>query len=188
MDGTIGEIVLFGGTFAPRNWAFCEGQLLQISQNQALFSVLGTAFGGNGETSFALPDLRGRVPVGVGAGTGLSTYANPGVRAGANSIALTAGQIPPHGHADGGSSPTVKLRAHAANPADAEIPDPGNIIGQNAAVAAFSTSDDPTTLASLGGPAVTVGNGGGGQAHENRQPTLGVHYVICLVGIFPSRN
>ena len=142
-DPFIGEISMFGGNFAPRNWAQCDGQLLQISQYQALFSLLGTAYGGDGRTTFGLPDLRGRVPVHPGTGPGL-TPRSWGQKSGVNDVTLNVNQIPSHNH-------TLPLK-----------------------------SGDP--------PANSTKNTGGGQSHTNVQPFLGLHYIVALQGVFPSRN
>jgi microcystin-dependent protein len=169
----IGEIVMFGGNFAPRSWAFCDGQLLSIAQNTALFSSLGTTYGGDGRTTFGLPDLRGRVPIGPRNGPGLSSYAL-GQRGGAETVTLTANQMPSHNHA-----------AAAAGPAGNSNDAIGNIWADDAGVSS-ATYSSAAAAGTMRGDA--IGNAGGNQAHENRQPYLAVNFIICLQGIFPSRN
>lgn len=188
MDPFIGEIVMFGGNFAPRGWAFCDGQLLSIAQNTALFSILGTTYGGDGRTTFALPDLRGRAPIGPRNGPGLSDY-RLGQRGGAQTNTLNVTQIPSHNHAATG---TVK-----ASSSDGTTNDPtGNILAagktpidrSNIVDANIYTSPAPNTNMAANEVTVTVGNTGGNQPINNLQPYLAVNYIIALVGIFPSRN
>ena len=167
----IGQIMLFAGNFAPRGWAFCDGSLLGISQNTALFSILGTTYGGNGTTNFGLPDLRGRVPIGMGSGPGL-TPRTQGEIAGEENHTLLAGEMPAHNHTvtvGVSGNPPSTSRASGAVPASGQYYD----AAANAA-------------GSLG--AVNCANAGGSQGHNNMQPYLAVNYVIALQGIFPSRN
>ena len=161
MDPLLGMIVLFAGNFAPRGWAFCNGQLLSIAQNTALFSILGTTYGGDGRTTFALPDLRGRVPLHAGASTGPGlSHRELGERGGSESVALTGAQLPPHQH-------TLQAAPEAnGDPA-------GGILA--------AATDEKR------GQTVT-GVAGGGQPHDNMQPYLGLNYIIALQGIFPSRD
>ena len=172
-DPFIGQIVMFGGNFAPRSWAFCDGQLLAISQNQALFSILGTTYGGDGRTTFALPDLRGRVAMHAGSGPGL-TPRSLGERGGTENVALTVNQIPAHNHAANCVAPT-------GNSNDAV----GNLWADDAGVSSGTYSSAPATSTMNAG---AIGNSGGGQAHTNVQPYLCVNYIIALFGTFPSRN
>lgn len=172
----LGEIKLFAGNFAPRGWAFCNGQLLSIAQNSALFALLGTIYGGDGVTTFALPDLRGRVPVHLGQGPGLSNYPQ-GTTGGAETVTLAVTQIPSHAHTLNASD----LPGAATSPANNFIAEPNPGLGK-AANPAFNSSAS-TTLAP-GAVSAT----GGGQAHENRPPYLTLNYIISLQGIFPSRN
>jgi microcystin-dependent protein len=170
----IGEIRLFAGNFAPRGYALCNGQLLAISQNTALFSILGTTYGGNGITTFGLPDLRGRVPMHAGQGPGL-TSRSLGETGGAESETLLVGQMPAHNHL---AFPNNR-NANVQNPVDSvpgKAPDPGFF---------YRNSADPA-----GGPmdAGFIGNTGGGQPHDNMQPFLAINYIIALEGIYPSRN
>lgn len=177
MEGTIGEIRMFAGNFAPRAWAFCDGSLLSIAQNTACFSILGTTYGGNGQTTFALPDLRGRLPVGAGQGPGLSNY-SLGQVSGVESVTLTVQNIPPHAHAMFASSdPPVQNTAQGASLASnsrATNPPMANIY------AAGQTNQVPM--------GATTGVVGGGSPVSIVQPILGLNYIICLEGIFPSRN
>lgn len=173
MEPFIGQIQLFGFNFAPRGWALCEGQLLPISQWTALFSLLGTTFGGDGETTFALPDLRGRSPVGVGSGPGLDTI-TWGVRAGNYQKTLTVSNMPSHNH----------ISNMDVNTANGEESNPqNNVIAAHAA--AFA--EDPSSGAKLNNSAVSS-NTGGGQAFNLRNPFLGLYYSIALTGVYPSRN
>ena len=175
----IGEIRLFGFNFAPRGWAFCQGQLMSIAQNTALFSLLGTTYGGDGRTSFGLPDLRGRVPVGQGQGPGLPAV-NLGQVSGEPSHTLIATEMPGHNHPT-----TAQLNASGSA---------GNSTTPSGNFPAVSTTRDNVysnaSGATLNAAAaqVTVGNAGGSQPHNNMQPYLGLNFCIALVGIFPSRN
>jgi microcystin-dependent protein len=171
----IGEIRLFGGNFAPRNWAFCNGQLLSIAQNTALFSLLGTTYGGNGQTTFALPDLRGRVPLHSGQGPGLSPR-TLGESSGTETVTLLASQMPAHNHGlagfagEGGSSSPEN--SFIAEPVDGS----GNVLPAFSGIG--NTSLNPAS----------IGAAGGSQPHNNIQPYLCVNFIIALQGIFPSRN
>jgi microcystin-dependent protein len=171
----IGEIRMFGGNFAPRGWAFCDGQLLSIAQNTALFSLLGTTYGGNGQTTFALPDLRGRVPMHWGAGPGL-TPRTLGESSGSETVTLLSSQMPAHNHAIG---------AHSGQ---------GDTFSPEGAVnaAAVDASQQPLNIYSSSVNATmaaqTVGVAGGSQPHNNMQPFQCVSFIIALEGIFPSRS
>lgn len=163
---------MFAGNFAPRGWAFCDGQLLAVSQNDALFSLLGTIYGGDGRTTFGLPDLRGRIPVHAGTGPGLSPR-RLGAHGGAEQVTVTTNQLPSHSH---------PLSARAL-PADTRNPE-GKVLAQPAV---FQYTNVPTSpLVSMNPQA--VGNVGGGQSHTNVMPFLCVHFIIALVGIYPSRQ
>lgn len=175
-EAFIGEIRLVGFNFAPQGWALCDGQLLSISQNTALFSLLGTTYGGDGRTTFALPDLRGRVPVNQGQGPGLSPY-NIGQSSGAETVTLITSQIPAHSHAVSANSTAGAVDSPIGNFTSA-IADPNT----GALFNAFSASANGTM-----NPGV-VGITGGSQPHTNLQPLLCVNFIICLQGIYPSRN
>jgi microcystin-dependent protein len=168
MEGTIGEIRMFAGNFAPRNWAFCQGQLLSIAQNTALFSILGTTYGGNGQTTFALPDFRSRVAVGTGQGPGLSNTVL-GEISGTETVTLNTNQLPAHNH------PIL------ANSGDATASKPAGKFLALTGTPIYAPSQDGTQL----GPS---GATGGNQPVSIKQPYLGMNYIICLFGIFPSRN
>ena len=171
MEPFIGQIQAFGFNFAPRGWAMCEGQLLPISQNTALFSLLGTTFGGDGRTTFALPDLRGRSIVGMGNGPGLSNI-SWGERGGAENHTLSVGQMPSHNH-----SVQVQVNTGGGSEADATT---------FLANQANGYAEDATSGAHLGG--VTQANVGGNQSFGIRSPFLGINVCIALQGIFPSRS
>ena len=186
----VGMIILAGFNFAPRGWAFCQGQLLPIAQNTALFSLLGTTFGGNGQTTFALPDLRSRVPVGFGQGPGLSNY-DLGQVGGVEDVTLLLTQLPAHGHAVPGTGLTAT--SHVKGAAGNQQTPVGNVPAIEAA-GVTATYSDQVPDATMGSGAVTVGgsataaSAGGGQPFGIIQPYLGMNYCIALQGIFPSRN
>lgn len=177
MDEYIAIIKLFAGNFAPRGWAFCDGRSLPVNQYQAVYAILGTTYGGNGTTTFNLPDLRGRVPVGMGQGPGL-TDRPLGQPFGQEDVTLTTAQLPPHTHGLQGSSDG----ATSPDPAGlglAYTGDPGVPSGTNS----YGPLATPAPMA-----AGSIGAAGGGQAHANVPPSLGLNYIICLEGIFPSRD
>jgi len=160
----IGEIRLFGGNYAPRGWMFCEGQILPIMTNQALYSLLGNVYGGDGVTTFALPDYRGRVPIHVSPSIPLGTAQGEAAHT------LTVNEIPQHTHQVYGSS----------NPASASSPN-GNIWAD-----ATNLYDPPATMVQMNPQAIAPA--GGGQSHPNMQPYLSLNFTIAIEGIFPSRN
>ncbi|WP_354687678.1 tail fiber protein [Cupriavidus necator] len=182
MDQYLGEIRLCAFAYAPKEWALCDGRLLPIAQNQALFSLLGTQYGGNGTTTFALPDLRGRTPL----------HRDPndivqGQSAGVESVTLTATQLPMHSHLfNVSSSPATALNVGVSqdrvlatsnlyNASNPSISGPGELL--------YGTPDSLTPLLDE-----ACGNTGGGQPHDNMQPSLVLNYIISLVGIYPSRD
>jgi microcystin-dependent protein len=178
MEGYIAEIRMFAGNFAPRGWAFCQGQILSIAQNTALFALLGTTFGGNGQTTFALPDFRGRVAVGTGQGPGLPSV-NLGQMAGSPTHTLIITEMPAHNHQINGNAGGL---ANNANPG-------GNTLG----IGVVASGNAPVNMYNTAAPtgplnAQTCGIAGGSQPHNIMQPYLGMNYIICLEGIFPSRN
>lgn len=196
MDGYIATILGWAPNFAPRAWAFCEGQLLAISSNTALFSLIGTIYGGDGRTTFQLPDLRGRTPIGAGTGPGLSTYPL-GARGGQETVTLTIPEIPSHNHAAGLSSASVAIPASTAD-GNTDTPSSAVHLAKGSVTSGLSSSpaqiyNNSTPDTTLGGPmsisgSVAVGLTGGSQSHENRQPFLAIYWIICLQGVFPSRS
>lgn len=190
MDSFIGTILMFAGNFAPMNWAFCDGAILAIAQYQALFSILGTVYGGNGTTTFGLPDLRGRVPVHVGAaqpGQGLSVY-TLGEMTGVERVTLTSTQLPQHNH-------TLSAHQHPfAQPASSvagRATNPNNAVPALTTSAAYAASSDGSKLAGAStgdGGAGTTGIAGGSNPVGIIQPVLGINYIICMNGIYPSRG
>lgn len=160
----VGEVRIFAGNFAPAGWMFCEGQLLPISEYETLFNLIGTTYGGDGQSTFALPDLRGRVPLHQGNGF---TLAETG---GVETVTLTVSQIPSHSHAFLASSSF----GTAGSPA-------GNVLAQTQAIKLYDSAVPATAMA-----AGVVGSTGGSQPHDNFQPYLCVDFIISLFGIFPS--
>lgn len=177
MEGYLAQIIMFAGNFAPNAWAYCAGQILSIAQNTALFSLLGTTFGGNGQTTFALPDLRGRVPVGTGQGPGLPNIIL-GEVSGTSTTTLIAANMPIHNHT---ATTTV-----AVTTVNASTEEPAGSILASQPDSFYSPAN--TANGSLGGVTTVVNNAGGSQPFNNMQPYLGMNYVICLEGIYPSRN
>lgn len=174
-DPFIGEIKMFAGNFAPVGYAFCDGQLLPISQYTALFSILGTTYGGDGQVTFALPDLRGRVPIHQGQGPGLSSYPL-GSGGGLEENVLTTGHLPSHTHTATVSPGAFLGPAEESNP--------------SGAYPAIPTEDAyaETQNATMGSTTVTVSHTGANLAVENRQPYRCISYIIALVGLYPSQN
>jgi len=171
-DPFIGEIRMFGFNFAPVGWATCSGQPMAISQNTALFSLLGTYYGGNGTTTFNLPDLRSRVAVNQGQGTGLSPY-NIGQMGGGENTTLAINNLPQHNH-------TVSL---AASDANAQVSRPGGAVLARTATSIYNSASDGTTMASN-----TTSTAGSSAAFSNLQPYLAVNFCIALQGIYPTRG
>jgi microcystin-dependent protein len=175
-DAYLGEIRMFAGTFAPSGWALCNGQLLSISQNSALFSILGTSFGGDGVSTFGLPNLQSRVPIHQGQGQGLSPY-TVGQTGGSEQVTLLTNQMPTHTHTVNASNTSASASTASGNlPATVEPPrgqDTSKIYGTSAA----------TTMA-----ANMIGAAGGSQPHANIQPYQCVTFIIALQGIYPSRG
>jgi len=168
MDPFIGQVILFGGNFAPRGWAFCEGQLLAISSHSALFSILGTIYGGDGRTSFALPDLRGRTAIQQGNGPGLSDR-RLGQRGGNYQNIMTNQNMPSHNH--------IVTMPNSTAPGGEDEP---------GAIGAAPIYSEDAANASY--PGVSAGFTGGQQPINNMQPYIAVNYIIALVGTYPSRN
>lgn len=172
MEPLIGEIKFFAGNFAPRGWALCEGQLLAINSNTALFSILGTTYGGDGRTTFGLPDLRGRAPIQQGNGPGLPSV-RLGERFGSYETYLTVNNMPSHSH---------RLQATTAAGTTA---DPSNAVLANAGRSdnEFAITAPNTQMASG-----AIGNTGGSQPFNNLPPCLGLNAIIAMQGVYPSRN
>lgn len=170
----IAEIRIFAGNFAPRGWAFCDGQLLPISQNTALFSLIGTTYGGDGRTTTALPNLQGRLPMHPGRGPGL-TARRLGQRGGTEMVTLSEQQMPSHTHT---------LRAED-NLGFANSSSPNNaVIARASSGAGRAYKNTTSSLVGMNG----VQNTGGSQAHNNLQPFLAINFIIALVGLYPSRS
>ncbi|OJT24560.1 phage tail protein [Archangium sp. Cb G35] len=169
----IGEIRMFAGNFPPRGWQFCQGQILSIAQNQALFAILGTTYGGNGQTTFALPDLRGRYPMQPGQGPGLSPR-TLGEQGGSETVTLIANQMPAHTHS-----------------LNANLNEGNNESPEGSVLSAYPPGTTPTTynttINTTMNPAA-IGVAGGSQPHNNMSPFLCLNFIIALEGIFPSRN
>jgi len=174
MDPFIGEIRIFCGNFAPKNWALCNGQLLSISQNTALFSLISTNFGGDGRVTFGLPNFQGGTPIGQGAGPGL-TPRSVGETGGETGVTLTVQQIPAHAHDFGGSG----------NQGDVAAPAPGVVLAQSSPGQAYQTNatDNLKPFA----PQMLSPSTGPGLPHNNVMPSLAATFIIALQGIFPQR-
>jgi microcystin-dependent protein len=166
----IGEIRIFAGNFAPLGWAFCNGQLMAVSQHDALFSLIGTIYGGDGQTTFALPDLRGRLPIHAGTGPGLSPRAL-GSQGGSEQVSLTFNQMPSHGHEPFQAS---TLRGNSANPG-------GAVLAESAQISPYA-EDAPGVSLNVN----SISAAGGSQPHTNVMPFQCVNFIISLFGIYPS--
>ncbi|MEP3892153.1 MAG: tail fiber protein [Hellea sp.] len=180
-DPFIAQVTMFGGNFAPRAWAFCAGQLLPISQNTALFSLIGTTYGGDGRTTMALPDLRGRAPIQQGRGPGLSTY-RLGQRGGAENTVMTSATMPNHSHAMTTSINVVDDNANSGEPAGRVF---ANAVGGGAKPYATEATDENMAPGAL---TTTLNTAGSGASYTNMQPFQTANYIIALQGVFPSRN
>jgi microcystin-dependent protein len=175
-DPFIAEVKIFAGNFAPRGWAFCDGQLLSIAQNTALFSLVGTTYGGDGRTTMGLPNLQGRAPMHPGNGPGL-TPRRLGETGGVQTVTLTAAQMPSHTH-------TAQV---TTQPGSDDDPQNDAVLGAGSTPATLLYGASTSTLdGEMAGAALA--NYGGGQAHNNLQPVLALNYIIALVGLYPSRS
>lgn len=170
----VGEIRMFAGNFAPSGWAFCDGQLLAISQNDALFSLLGTIYGGDGRTTFGLPDMRGRIPIHAGTGPGLTARAL-GAKGGVEAVTVTVDQLPSHDHTP------VQASGSAASERDPA----GNVFAETDRDQYFE-APDAGDIVNLSASAILTS--GGDQDHANLMPFQCIHFIIALFGIYPSRN
>jgi microcystin-dependent protein len=174
-DPFIGEIKLFAGNFAPHGWAFCDGQIMQISSNSALFSILGTKYGGDGKTTFALPNLKGRIPLHFGQGPGLTNHAL-GEVVGSENVSLVLNQMPTHNH-----TATIK----AANAGTTNQPQ-DNLFGKIARSNIYNTPN--ASLTNMAEGSVSLSNSGGSTSHSNMQPYLTLSFIIAIYGIYPIRS
>ncbi len=172
MEPFIGQIMMFGGNFAPRGWAMCDGQLLSIPEHSALFSILGTTYGGDGKSTFGLPDLRSRSPMHVGQGPGLSNRPL-GSKLGTEKVTLKTSEMPAHNHGVSCQSTQGTLPSPVSNYLGAD---------RTGADDLYAASADDSMNAGM------IQSTGGGGAHDNMHPCQVVNFVIALVGIFPSRN
>lgn len=170
-DPFVAEIRIFPFNFAPRGWAWCDGQLLPLSQNTALFSLLGTTYGGNGQSNFALPDLQGRAPMHPGQGPGLSLH-DLGENGGSETVTLLESEIPSHSHT---------LRANTIDVGDTNVPNPNASLAQSGGGTLYQSSADTQLSPEALAPA------GGDQPHNNMQPYLTFYFNIALQGVFPPR-
>ncbi|MXS72901.1 phage tail protein [Flavobacteriaceae bacterium W22] len=180
MDGTMSEIRIFAGDFAPKNWAFCQGQILNINTNQALFALLGTTYGGNGVTTFMLPNFAGRAPMGTGNAVGIESY-QLGEMSGSEKVTCTLANMPTHTHNSGSETVAIKTFSDGGDtgsPTD-------NTLASLSGLYSNQTAD--TTLRPIS-TAFNLSIAGGSQPISVQQPYLGVNYIICLYGIFPSRS
>lgn len=176
----LGSIGMFAGNFAPRGWALCQGQILPIDQNQALFSIIGTTYGGDGRRTFALPDLRGRVPVGAGQGPGLSNN-QLGQRGGHETTTLTVANLPAHNH-------HMQLGKGKGDQANGNTRYLATLIGDDDDASAGDHAYTDTAPAGLTMATSAITNTGGGQSFGIVQPFLVLNYCICLQGLYPSRS
>lgn len=179
MDPILGTIIMFAGNFAPRGWALCNGAILSIQQNAALFSLLGTTYGGDGRTTFALPDLRGRVPVGSGNGPGLPSVTQ-GEKAGSSNTTLTVGNLPAHKH-------NVGLRAETALGDNADPTGRMLSFTSGSADSRIYAAEVPAQEVAMHPNSISEQMVGSGQPVSNMQPYLGMIYIIATEGVFPSR-
>jgi microcystin-dependent protein len=201
-DPYLGEIRMVGFNYAPYGWAFCSGQVMSVAQNAALFALLGVTFGGNGQTTFQLPDLRGRAPVGMGQGPGLSNIAL-GEAAGTESTTLMPGNMPVHTHAasvSGGitASGTASIPVTTTAAGEGATPGPATVLGPASAggraASVYSTAAPNTTLAPFnisvqgGAPSIQNAMAGGSQPFSLRNPFLGINFIIALQGMFPPHS
>ncbi len=177
MEGTLAEIRMFAGNFAPRGWLFCNGQLLSIAQNTAVFALVGTIYGGDGQVTFGMPDFRGRVAVGTGNGAGL-TSVQLGEMSGSNTTTLLSINLPAHNH-----QVTGNINVQAASDGALGSDPAGKYVGPGN----FYATNDPVNMAPTAISLPTTISGGNSPV-STMQPYLGMNYIICVEGIFPSRN
>lgn len=180
MEGTIGEIRLFAATFSPRNWWYCDGSIIAIRSNTALFSILGTTYGGDGTTTFALPDFRGRTVIGAGEGPGL-TEAVLGEKAGTNSVTLNITNLPAHTHQ---TAPTQINIPAFSDEGNTNVPS-GHVLAAKPNMYTSEAGDSDLRAATV---STVISPSGNNQALSINQPSLGMNYIVCLTGVFPARN
>ncbi|MGI9650006.1 phage tail protein [Chryseobacterium sp. RLHN22] len=180
MDGTISEIRMFAGDFAPKSWALCQGQLLAINTNQALFALLGTMYGGNGVTTFALPNFAGRTAMGTGSGAGIDSWTLGEIN-GTPEVTLLTTNLPMHNHTSGTETASIKTFSEGG---DTAVPSNATLASLNGL---YSNQPGDTTLRPIT-TAFSLSVAGGSQPINIQQPFLGMNYIICLSGIFPSRS
>lgn len=187
MLGTIGEVRMFAGNFAPKNWAFCNGQLMAISSNTALFSIIGCEYGGDCRTTFMLPDMRGRSCLQQGMGPGL-TMRKLASKGGQQTVSLTLANLPMHNHFMAGTV-TVTSAQRALND-EGTVEDPNGAYPASFGENAFATNQDGNMAQAVATVTNTLSGSstGNGQSFDIHSPYLGMHYIICLTGIFPSRS
>ncbi|MBE5321613.1 phage tail protein [Pedobacter sp. MR2016-19] len=203
MEGTIGEVRIFAGDFAPRSWALCQGQLLNLTTNQAVYAIVGTLYGGDGRTTFGLPDLRSRTVIGLGAGANLSVYTTPGEKIGVETVPLTVNQIPAHTHTaivtpatgngignatfyanPGGGTQENGLDAFISKEEAAQMA----IFATGGTLSALHNSSLEVTNVNIPNPTVALQPAGASAGHNNIMPSIALNYIICIQGYFPSRN
>jgi microcystin-dependent protein len=185
-DAFTGEVKLFAGNFAPRGWAFCDGQVMQITANQALFSLLGNTYGGDGRSTFALPDLRGRVALGPRRGNGLSNFSQ-GQQGGSQTNTLNTSQLPSHSHIASGVIRASSAKATSKDPTGNYFASAIQVDGRNE-FEVFSYASSKNVDMNADAINVTVGTTGSSKEFNNLQPFLAINYIICLNGIYPSRQ
>lgn len=192
MEGTISEIRYFGPNWAPRSWMPCDGRLLSISQFSAFFSLIGTIYGGDGRTTFAVPDLRGRVAVGAGSGPGRTPRTN-GQFGGVETVTLNILEMPSHNHAAATALGSASAQIGISGPGSTGTPAAGSYPGiatdvNGDALNLYGNSGNPITAPVSGNATTNIGMNGGNRSHQNMQPWLSVLPIICYQGIFPSRS
>lgn len=203
MEGMLGSIIVFAGNFAPRNWMFCSGQTLSIQSNTALYSLLGTIYGGNGTTTFQLPNLNGRVIVGAGTQPAppLTQYYQLGQMAGTENVTLSTANLPAHTHANTlaiqPSTVNINVQIPSVSNSDANTAKPNNtaVPGKITGTSLYSNATPdgtmkPFTASGSVTPTVAINNAitGNGTPFDNHQPLLAINYIICVMGYYPSRN
>ena len=197
-EGFLGEVRMFVGNFAPRGWILCEGQILAISQNTALFSIIGTNYGGDGRTTYGVPDLRSRMPIGVGRGAGLNYVPTLGKKHGIESVTMSQNNMPAHTHTSTTTSATadITINAYSKTPGfGASTNDPDGAILADTSTTQIYSKTAPNKKMAAGMATIenlavtsTIGNTGGSVPVSFSPPTQGINFIMCVSGIFPSRN